>query len=80
MTAGQALDGVGPSGVPEHLHCEEYPVTFTMPSGHRVRAFEMGGGQTEFTTSNPDGEVISSVTLSDASAALTLRSLEANAR
>ncbi|MCX4572306.1 hypothetical protein OHB41_03715 [Streptomyces sp. NBC_01571] len=55
-------------------------MTFTMRSGHRVCALPLGSGQMEFTTRNPDGEVISTVTLSDASASLTLRSLEVNAR
>jgi hypothetical protein len=55
-------------------------MTFTMPSGHRVRAVPLDDRQTQFETRGPDGEVISNVTLADASAALALRSLEANSR
>ena len=51
-----------------------------MPSGDRVRALNLGGSAFEFTTSNGQGQVISTVTQSGSPALRTLAALEVNAR
>jgi hypothetical protein len=55
-------------------------MTFTMPSGHRVRALPLGGSAFEFTTQNGQGQVISTVRQSGSPALRTLAALEVSAR
>jgi hypothetical protein len=59
---------------------EAFLMTFTMPSGHRVRALPLGGSAFEFTTQNGQGQVISTVRQSGYPALRTLAALEVSAR
>ncbi|WP_432118500.1 hypothetical protein [Streptomyces sp. bgisy032] len=52
-------------------------MTYRLPSGFSVQAFDLGGGLFEFVTRNKAGETTSTVRLSGAAASRALKGLEA---